>query len=220
MKFVSSQQMRKIDRAASKRFGIPPLLLMENAGRSVYEVAQAMLKNKKSRIAIFCGYGNNGGDGFVTARHLVNHGYPVNVFLVGAKKKMSDESRVNFKIINRMKVNIQRLFRREHVCVLGRHLQGTELLIDAIFGIGMRGALNSFYGELIEQINKSNIPIVAVDIPSGLDADRGVVVSSAIRAQKTITMGLLKKGFRNPTAKEYLGKVIVADISLPQQLRR
>lgn len=219
MNVVSSQQMRTIDRAASTRYGIPPLLLMENAGRSVADFAETMLQRKKSAVAILCGYGNNGGDGFVVARHLANRGYAVDVVLVGERKPMSAEARINFEIIKKMKIKIQRLFRREQARALGRHFRGARLLIDAIFGIGVRGVLSPFYCEAIEQINKSGIPVLAVDIPSGLDADSGAAVSSAIRAQATVAMGLPKKGFLKPSARKYLGRVVVADISLPRQLK-
>lgn len=213
MKVVTVEQMRKIDMTASKKFGIPSLLLMENAGRSVADIAQIMVQNKKLRIAIFCGYGNNGGDGFVVARHLVNRGFHVDVFLVGIRKRMSDETRINLEIIKKMKIVIRRISVLGHIPTLNRYLRGVGLLIDGIFGIGVRGMLSPFYYQLIDTINKSSIPIVSIDVPSGFNADTGEVTSSAIRAQRTVTMGLLKKGFRNPVARKYLGKILVADIS-------
>lgn len=216
---VTCQQMRAIDAAAIKRFGIPALILMENAGRSAADGAQTMLKNKKLPIAIFCGYGNNGGDGFVVARHLVNRGYCVRVFLVGRQKPMSQESRINFVIIRKMKIQIQRLASSAQLSSFGRCIRKSQLLIDAIFGIGVRGVLNEWYCRLIALINQSAVPVLSIDIPSGLNADTGEVASAAIRATKTITMGLVKKGFANPRAKRYLGKLVVADIFLSAGVR-
>ena len=109
MLFVSRKKMKQIDKLATKKFAIPSLILMENAGRSVAEEAKKMLKSKFAPTLIFCGYGNNGGDGFVAARHLTNNGYKVKVFLIGPKKKMSNDTSLNLKIINKMKVKIKKV---------------------------------------------------------------------------------------------------------------
>lgn len=219
MKFVSSLKMRGIDRLASERFGIPSLILMENAGRSVASEAEKMFKNKLSSIAIICGYGNNGGDGFVAGRHLVNKGYKVNIYLVGKSKKMSDSTKINFNILNKMKIKIRKINRQGQILSLARMLKKAQLIIDAIFGIGIKGELDKFYCQLIQAINNFRVPILSVDIPSGLDADRGVALPVAIKAKKTVTMGLMKKGFLNTVAKKFLGKVVIGNISLPKQLR-
>ena len=216
VKFVTSSKMKSIDRLATQRFGIPSLILMENAGRSVSDEAQRMLKNESAPVVIFCGYGNNGGDGFVVARHLTNRGYKVNIVLVGKHKKMSNDTEINFDILSKMKVKIKKVSNQKQIMSVVRHVKKAQLIIDAMFGIGIKGQLDKFYCYLIKEINNSNIPILSIDIPSGLDADRGVALPIAIKAQKTVTMGLIKKGFLNPTAKKYLGKIVIGYISLPR----
>lgn len=219
MLFVSSRKMKQIDSLATKKFGIPSLILMENAGRSVAEEAQKMLKCNSDFIAIFCGYGNNGGDGFVAARHLVNKGYKVKVFLIGPKKERSPDTKLNFEIIKKMKVVIEKIINEKYILAAFKNFKRPQLVIDAIFGIGIKGKLNNFYCQLFNKINNLNSLILAIDIPSGLDADRGIALPVAIKADKTVTMGSPKKGFLSSSAKEYLGKVIIADISLPKQIR-
>ncbi|MFC1645742.1 NAD(P)H-hydrate epimerase [Candidatus Omnitrophota bacterium] len=219
MKFVTSQRMREIDKLATKRFGIPSLILMENAGRSVAEEAKKMLISNSAPIVIFCGYGNNGGDGFVVARHLCNSGYKVEVFLIGARKKMSDDTKINFKIITKMKIKIRKIANKRQIDSALSNLKRPHLIIDAVFGIGIKGELSNFYRRLFEKINSLGVPVLSVDIPSGLDADKGVPLPIAIKARKTVTMGLIKRGFLSSFAKKYLGKIIIADISLPSRLR-
>lgn len=219
MEFVSSSKMKRIDFLASKRFGIPPLILMENAGRSVAEEAKNLLKNKSAKVVIFCGYGDNGGDGLVSARHLVNIGYEVEVFLVGRQKKMSHDTKINFNVLNKMKVKIKKIMHGKQIESLIKHIRKARLIIDAIFGIGIKGELSKFYAKLFEGLNNTSIPILSIDIPSGLDADTGMALPIAIKARKTVAMGLSKKGFLNPSAKKYLGKITIADISLPRQLK-
>jgi len=219
IKFISSSKMRKIDSLATAKFGIPSLILMENAGRSVACEAEGMIRSKAASIAIFCGYGNNGGDGFVVARHLVNRGYKVVIYVVGKQKKMSKDTKMNFDIINKMRIMVRKITDQRQINIATRHIGKRQLIIDAVFGIGLKGRLDTFYCYLFKKINSSNIPILSIDIPSGLDADRGIPLPIAIKAKKTMTMGLAKKGFMNPSAKKYLGRVIVADISLPRQLK-
>ena len=220
MKYVTRKQMKFIDTAATKQFGIPSLLLMENAGRSAADVVVSLAKKKNSRIGIICGYGNNGADGFVVARHLKNRGYTVEVFLIGRQKLMSQESRVNFAIIRKMKIKIKRVWRAAGIARMQAYLKNTDVLIDALFGIGMRGVLDVFYIRLIQSINASTIPVVSIDIPSGLNADSGTADTVAVQAHTTVTMGLAKKGFSTVSAKKYLGKLVVADISLPLELKK
>lgn len=219
IKFISSSKMRKIDSLATAKFGIPSLILMENAGRSIADQAENMLKNRCFRITIFCGYGNNGGDGFVAARHLANRGYNVVIYVVGEQKKMSKDTKMNFDIINKMKIMVRKITNPRQINIAIRQIGKRQLIIDAVFGIGLKGRLDTFYCYLFKKINSTNIPILSIDIPSGLDADRGIPLPIAIKAKRTITMGLAKKGFMNPLAKRCLGKVIIADISLPKQLK-
>ena len=217
MKFVSSLQMKEIDRKATEKYGIPSLVLMENAGRGIADEAQIMIKDKTGKIIVFCGYGNNGGDGFVAARHLANRGYCVEVYLAGRNKTMSSDAEINFRILENIKVKINKIKAQSQINRIS--FNKAKLIIDAIFGIGVKGELDIFYQCLIEKINESKIPVLAVDVPSGLDADSGVALPVAIKARRTLAMGLMKKYFLNPSARKFTGKVAVVDISLPRQLK-
>jgi NAD(P)H-hydrate epimerase len=219
MKLVNSKIMRRVDRLATEKFGIPSLILMENAGRSTADAAEDVVKSKSVRIAIICGYGNNGGDGFVCARHLINRGYRVEVYLIGKIKNMSNDAEINFSILIKMKTKIKRIINKRQINSAIKNFKKSQLIIDAIFGIGIKGKLDEFYCELFKKINHTKIPILSLDIPSGLDADSGKVESCAIKARHTVAMGLMKKGFLNPAAKRYLGKIFIADISLPKDLK-
>jgi NAD(P)H-hydrate epimerase len=219
IKYVTTLEMRRIDSLAVKTFGIPSLILMENAGIAVANEAEKMLENKPALVLILCGYGNNGGDGFVAARHLVNRGYRVIILLVGHKKEMSEETEINFVIARRMKININKITNEKQIGLLSKNAKNSQLIIDAIFGIGIKGRLDRFYCQLIEKINTAEATVLSIDIPSGLDADSGEALPIAIKAKKTVTMGLPKKSFLSPKARKYLGRVVVADISLPKQLK-
>ncbi|MFC1708503.1 NAD(P)H-hydrate epimerase [Candidatus Omnitrophota bacterium] len=218
MLFVSCSKMKQIDKLATERFSIPSLILMENAGRSVAQEAKKMLRGRSVPIVMLCGYGNNGGDGFVAARHLHNAGYKIKVFLIGPRKPMSADTKTNFKIISKLKIKINKITNERQVKSVMGGLRKRQLIIDAIFGIGIRGELNNFYSRLFKEINSLHLPVLSIDIPSGLDADKGIALPVAIQAHKTVTMGLIKKGFLSNLAKKYLGKIIIADISLPKEL--
>lgn len=219
MRYVTSAEMKKIDQTARDKFGIPALLLMENAGRAAAHEALSILKRRRSgRISILCGYGNNGGDGFVAARHLLNENMKVDLYLIGRAKPLSPEAKVNFDILKKMGLKVMRIYRSRQAQALSQKIKKCGLAIDAIFGIGLRGRLDIFYQVLFENLNSCGVPILAIDIPSGLDADTGSVLGSAIKAKYTVTMGLPKKGFRRKNAKKYLGKLTVADISLPKKI--
>ncbi|MBN1405413.1 MAG: NAD(P)H-hydrate epimerase [Candidatus Omnitrophica bacterium] len=216
-RIVTAKQMKAVDVLATKRFGIPALLLMENAGRSaVIEALKMLPKNCKARVAIFCGYGNNGGDGFVCARHLINKGIRAQVYLVGKKKKFSRETDINYYILRKMKQKFKLIKSAEAAANLKNEIKNCRLIIDGIFGIGLKGKLDEFYKKLFHMLNISKVPILALDIPSGLDADTGKCLGSALCAKKTVTFGLLKKGLVKKQARKFTGKIIIGDISLPR----
>ncbi len=208
MKTVSTQEMMELDSLAIEVFGIPSIILMENAGRSVAEVAKRLegtIIGKK--VAIFCGIGNNGGDGFVAARYLRNEGADLSVYIIGDRSKIKNGALVNLNILEKMNVRI-----KEISCPVEIHC---ELIIDSIFGIGLKGVVLETYRSIIEDINSKTIPIISVDVPSGLDADKGESLGAAIRATKTVTMQFPKKGFYINLGPLYTGEVIVVDIGIP-----
>lgn len=214
-KYVTASQMKEIDRAAMERYGVSASQLMENAGKAVAE--EAARAAGEAAICVFCGYGNNGGDGFVAARHLINKGYKIKVFLVGKPRPLSPETKSNLNALTMLGIKLEQIVCDRDIDKVRIHIKKAGLIIDAIFGIGIKGRLDGVYVKLIEELNSAGLPIISVDIPSGLDADMGQALPCAIRASKTVTLGFPKAGFKNPDAKAYIGELIVADIGLPAE---
>lgn len=223
MKRVTRQEMKELDRQAIEEFGIPAIVLMENAGRVVAEEVLKLLDlSNPGQVVVLCGRGNNGGDGFVVARHLFNRNVPVSVVYFGLIAEALDRpapgaAQVNLKIIKQMGVPIEES-KDINVSAISNKIKVSKVIVDAIFGIGLERPVAGALKELIEQINTLKIPIVAVDVPSGLDADQGIPLGAAIRAARTVTFGAAKIGFFQPAAQPYLGKYQVADISIPRTL--
>ena len=198
MRTVSVKEMKELDRRTIEEIGIPSLDLMENAGR---HVAEEVCAGKK--VAIFCGTGNNGGDGFVAARYLAESGVETRVYIVGKKARIRGDVRFNLERMGFEAKEIDRVIELD-----------ADLIIDAIFGIGLKGELKEPARSIVRNLNKRGIPIVSVDVPSGLDADTGEVLGEAIRATKTVTMQFAKNGFYINKGPEYVGEVVVVDIGI------
>jgi NAD(P)H-hydrate epimerase len=216
-KAISAQQMKQIDQRAINEFGIPSIVLMENAGRSVAEAAIDILEDTGKKVICVCGKGNNGGDGFVCARHLVNRGAKVKIFLIGSPDELKGDAKINFSILQKMKADIC-LLKKEDILNFQQEIKRADLIIDAIFGIGLSGKVREPYAKIITTINANAKPVIAVDIPSGLNADSGEVLGVCIKAAKTITFAAAKIGCLKAQGPEVCGQLIVADISIPEQL--
>ena len=213
---LNRQQVRDFDAWAINTAGVPGAVLMENAGRGCAEIVITELKKcKGSKVCVFCGTGNNGGDGFVLARHLKNAGFDVIIVLCGSVSKIKGDAQINYKIAVNMKIPIS-----EFIPALG-NIKDIELLagdcdiiVDAIFGTGLAGELAGGFVELINAINSPGKPIIAVDIPSGLDCDTGEPLNTSIKAIATVTFAAAKKGFKNPRSAEFTGQVYIASIGI------
>ncbi|MFC1632003.1 NAD(P)H-hydrate epimerase [Candidatus Omnitrophota bacterium] len=214
IKTVSAKRMQQIDRIAVARFGIPAVVLMENAGRVSAVCALKMLRAGQTKVVIFCGPGNNGGDGFVCARHLINWGLKVKVFFFGRSRKMPNAAKINYQILRKQGLNVV----ANNAAALKSTLKKCDLVVDAIFGIGLKSNLRQPYAEVISSINAAAKPTLSLDVPSGIDATSGRVCGVAIKAKHTVTFSLVKKGLTCSPAKAYVGKLTVADIGLPAQL--
>jgi len=214
---LSREEVRALDRRAIEEFGVPGVVLMENAGRGAAELLLAL--GAHGPVVVCCGKGNNGGDGFVIARHLDNRGVPVRVLLFARPEELEGDAAINYRIIARAGVPIA-----VHAAnpvdgkVLGEELAAAEWVVDALFGTGLRGPVRPPFDQVIAAINASSRRVLAVDIPSGLDCDTGRPLGPTVRATHTATFVAQKKGFADPAATEWLGQVHVLDIGAPRRL--
>ncbi len=213
-------EMRELDRRAVEEYAIPSLILMENAGRAAAEVACDMARPSDGGVLVFCGRGNNGGDGFVLARHLSNRGYAVQCYYAGAIADVppGTDPGVNLRIVRRMGIPVLEHAREEDRERMARAVAWAALLVDALLGTGLSGPVREPYATLISFLNARRAPILALDIPSGLDCDTGEVLGKAVRATRTVTFGAPKVGFARGQGPELTGTVTVADISIPRAL--
>src|SRR3989339_2208823 len=218
---LTREEMRELDRRAIEEYKIPGIVLMENAGRNMAEEVLQMIDNpQKVKVAILCGKGNNGGDGFVVARHLHNHSIHVDVFLIA---RVSDilkdgDAGTNLQILLTMKIPVNEIFDIPGVNSILKELRNYNILADALFGTGLSGDVREPFKTLIHGVNNLNKPIISVDIPSGLDCNTGKILGAAIKATKTVTFAIAKKGFFLNDGPSYTGKVIVSDIGIPKEL--
>ncbi len=218
---VCRDVMRELDRKAIEDYGIPGLLLMENAGRNVAEETMLELETRSGNtVAVICGKGNNGGDGFVIARHLYNFGYEVHVFLLAKVNDVigDNDAGVNLKILRNMNVVVNEVLDDNSSNMMLTQLSSCSLVIDAIFGTGLKGELMEPSLSIVKKINELKVDVISVDIPSGLDCDKGTVLGECIKAFKTVTFALPKKGFFVGQGPHYVGELVVTDISIPKGL--
>jgi NAD(P)H-hydrate epimerase len=217
---LSREQARAFDRRAIEEIGIPSLVLMENAGRGAAAVLFA--QGVRGRVVICCGKGNNGGDGLVMARHLLNWRAEVCVLLFARPEELTADAAVHWRIVQHLPIPTQiwpgpDLDEARLTAELGR----AEWVVDALFGTGLTGPVRGPCDRVIACINASAAKVLAVDIPSGLDADTGAPQGATIRAGHTVTFVAPKQGYANPAAAAWLGQVHVADIGLsPHVLAR
>jgi NAD(P)H-hydrate epimerase len=267
---LTRSQVREIDRRSVEEFHIPGVVLMENAARAAADVALEMLGQNRGPVLIFCGGGNNGGDGLAIARHLHNHEVEVRIVLTTDPAKYQNEALANWRIVQAMKLPVTQMSINAGAasqaafspspCTQGEgrgegsskwpnvaaHSKGdphpiplpeymerglertlhvaagssnsSSLIIDAIFGTGLSQTPRDPFPQIARDINSSGVPILAIDIPSGLDCDSGQPLGACIAATKTITFVAEKIGFGNPAAAKYLGQVTVGNIGCPREL--
>jgi len=217
MKLVTSEQMRMIERRASE-VGIPTAVLMEHAGRAVAHVACEFLRERGGgRVLVVCGKGNNGGDGLCAARHLQNAGVPVRGMLLARDQDLSGDAAANLRAARAAGIEVDNVVGPVDAA-LRAALSGYQLVVDAIFGTGFRGPAVGLAARAIEALNGSGVPVLAVDVPSGLEADTGRVEGPCVRAAVTVTMGFPKVGMVVHPGAEFCGRVVVADLGIPRTL--
>ncbi len=216
MKIATAQEMRNIDRRAVRDFGIPGVVLMENAAAAAAMEMEKFFDGLAGvKVGVVCGKGNNGGDGLALARRLRIRGVPVRVALLAPFAALSGEAKVNLGVLRKTDVEIvQHASER----VLADILSWSDIVVDALLGVGLSSVLRGAYARAVELINGAGRPVAAMDIPTGIDADRGRVMGKAVRADLTVTMGLLKRGLVLHPGADYAGTVRVADLGIPPEV--
>jgi len=210
MKVATAEEMREIDRKAIKDYGISGTTLMERAGLKVAEKIKELFEKRK--IIVLSGGGNNGGDGLVVARNLYEWGWNVKVILLSNEKKLSPDCLEQYKIVKKSGVPV--VFNTE---ISGKDLH-SAVVVDAIFGTGLSKSVTGKVADIISFINKSKVPVVSVDIPSGISSDTGQIMGEAVMADYTVTFGLPKRGHLLYPGAEYTGKLFIEDIGFPDEL--
>ena len=214
VKILTAEQMQSVDRRATDRFGIPSLVLMENAAIAVVDAIFEHYPNCE-RASIFCGTGSNGGDGLAVARHLENRGVVPSVFIVGDRSKFAGDARTNLTICERLALPMYDITNSDSLDAALVHASDADVVVDALFGTGLNRAPEGIYAEAIGSINELALPIVAVDVPSGANASSAEPFEPCVQAAITVTFAAPKLCHVFEPAAMFCGEVIVADISIP-----
>jgi hydroxyethylthiazole kinase-like uncharacterized protein yjeF len=214
---MTREEVRAFDSWAINTLGIPGVVLMENAGRSCAELIMEKLEDVTNpKVCIFCGTGNNGGDGYVIARHLIKNGFEVTVVISGDVQKIKGDAKINLDILRALGQKIEQLNPAddniEHK--VETFTAGADMFVDGLFGTGLSGQVKNGYKKLIDGINAQKKPVLSVDIPSGLDCDTGQPLGVAVKATCTVTFVAVKKGFTSVDATLYTGDIYVASIGV------
>jgi|DewCreStandDraft_4_1066084.scaffolds.fasta_scaffold11036_3 NAD(P)H-hydrate epimerase len=219
MYLVSASEMKEIDKLTIEKYGIPPSVLMENAGSNT---VAAILNESggviSKKVYVFCGDGNNGGDGFVIARHLKSEGALVRIVFCGKEEKLSKESLINYNAAKNYGINIFKIDSLKDLEKLTDDIISSDIIIDALIGTGLKNEVKDLIAKVILFINNLGKYTVSVDVPSGIDSDTGNVMGVAVYANLTVTFGLPKIGLSIYPGLQYVGKLVVADINFPPQL--
>lgn len=219
MKLTTVEEMRHIDRRAIEEMGIPEIVLMENAAREIFQALDNLIAGVQGkRICLVAGTGNNGGDALAVARYVANNGGKAKVFLLGKSECMSKSAAMNFRILTNMGLEMFWLSEESSWDKLSVVLKTSAAVVDGLLGTGFHGELRENSRRLIEMINKAQLPVVAVDVPSGVNADSGQVGSTAVRAAVTVTLGRPKWGMLFAPGSMYCGKLLTDGIGIPTDL--
>jgi ADP-dependent NAD(P)H-hydrate dehydratase / NAD(P)H-hydrate epimerase len=219
MRVVTSRQMQELDRRAINDIGIPGIELMENAGRGTFEqIKRSYPELVTKKIVVLCGRGNNGGDGFVIARHCCNAGASVHVVLLAGIGNVTGDAQTNLHAYQQLGGVIREVIDEAGWDSLTGDILHADLIVDALLGTGLSSDVTGVYKRAINFINSLTAPIVAVDIPSGIDATTGRILGAAVRAQLTCTFGLPKRGLLLFPGASHAGRLEVIDIGIPASL--
>jgi hydroxyethylthiazole kinase-like uncharacterized protein yjeF len=219
VRVLNSAQMREADRRTIEEIGIPSVVLMENAGRQVVAAIEAVHSDLLERqVAVLCGRGNNGGDGFVVARTLAQRGVDVSVFVIGQVSDIRGDARTNLEILGRLGLTVVEVADSQAWELHFSEIRDCTLIVDAIFGTGLNAPLSGLMETVVADVNGSGIPVVAVDVPSGLSADSHDSIGPSIEAGMTVTLGAPKLCLVLPPAETSAGDIVIADIGIPSEV--
>ncbi len=225
---LSQMEVRDIDRQAIEEFGLPGVVLMENAGRGCADIINQ--RWNRGRCIICCGPGNNGGDGFVIARHIQNSGWDVHIRLATPVESVRGDAAVFLANALKSAIPVRTVMIREgsrsadHFGVpldeFQSELKGADLIVDAVLGTGLSGEVRSPYREIIQAINTAERPVLAIDLPSGMECNTGLPLGICVKATRTATMVSSKLGYKNVRSFEWTGPIDIVDIGIPLLLKK
>ena len=216
MRVLNTQQMREADRQTINDIGIPSIVLMENAGRQTVAAMEAAFDGlAASRVGVLCGRGNNGGDGFVVARTLVQRGIETIVFLLGSVSEVRGDARTNLEILGRIGLTVVEVTNAQEWELHFSEVSECDLLVDAILGTGFHGRLNGLLETVVADVNELPVPVVAIDLPTGVSADSNEINGESIDAAMTVTLAAPKIPLVLPPADMRCGDLVIADIGIP-----
>lgn len=217
MWILNSNQMRKCDKITIEDLKVHGLILMENAGISVVNVIEDVIEEMNElRYLVVCGRGNNGGDGFVIARHLKRRGIAVEVILVGKPEQLKGDALANYQMLKVYTNDIHIINTEEELLQKERLFKEADIIIDALFGTGLSTAIEGIYAKVVEQINKQDAIVISVDTPSGLSSDTNKIIGPCVNADITVTLAAMKWCHIFPPAEYMCGEVFVKDIGIPE----
>lgn len=213
MLIISCDEMKAMDSYTIDNIGIPSIVLMENAALKVIKNIDL---NKINSSTIICSVGNNGGDGLAVAGHLILNGKSIDLFIIGNLNRGTEDFNINLNILKNMDVDFVHISENQDLYILEKSINKNDLTIDSIFGIGLTRDISGIFYDVVETINKHSKNILAIDIPSGLNGDTGEIMGIAIKANKTITFHLMKKGLAN--REDYTGEIVIESIGIPNKV--
>jgi ADP-dependent NAD(P)H-hydrate dehydratase / NAD(P)H-hydrate epimerase len=216
MRVLNTQQMREADRQTIDDVGLPSIVLMENAGRQAVAAMEAAFEDlATSKVGVLCGRGNNGGDGFVVARTLAQRGIEATVFLLGSVADVRGDARINLEILGRVGLTVVEITTGQEWELHFSEISECDLIVDAIVGTGFHGPLTGLLETVVADVNGLGVPVVAIDLPTGVSADSHELEGEAIEASMTVTLAAPKLPLILPPADAYGGDLVIADIGIP-----
>ncbi|VAW12066.1 NAD(P)H-hydrate epimerase / ADP-dependent (S)-NAD(P)H-hydrate dehydratase [hydrothermal vent metagenome] len=223
---VTVKQIQKVDKVAIEKYGIPSIVLMENAGKiSATEIIRILKRKKKAlsslKVSIVCGLGNNAGDGFVIARYLKEQNVNVDIFLIGRGADLKKDATINYNICRRLKYAVKEIKgnNTKQFAQFSQNISQVDLIVDAIFGVGLSRKIQDPFHSIIDCINRVATKVICIDVPSGIDGTTGKIHGIAVKADWTLTFSFAKQGLFKNQGLVFSGSLKVLDIGIPRAIK-